>query len=367
MLKLETKFGPFRLRNPLILASGTASRNGETCKKMAEAGVGAIITKTIEEYVSPVPRPCIARYDGGLLNCEGWSDLSPEEWARTEIYKAKHPGVPLIANIYGENKDRNQFNAIIESLEVAGIDGFEIAVGEYSPDPSDPYLPWALNATSLPIIAKIPHSFESKYLETARFAADQDIIGLSTMDSLGPALMINVKSGRPYFGSKAGDCRISGPAIRPLAIRKVADLAQNFDLPILGIGGISGVNDVIEMIMAGATTVGMATKPITATSSFYPRLLSKMDLILNDLGYSTLDEARGIALQYFDQAPNYTSLFPKINISSCTGCKKCEQSCPYGAITIKSKKVTINQDLCYGCGLCVSVCPVDTLSIPYPL
>jgi dihydroorotate dehydrogenase subfamily 1 len=362
----EIKIGPLTLQNPLVIAPGTASRDGETCSNAAKQGFGAVITKTVQEIASPVPRPCIAKYPGGLLNCEGWSDLSPEEWWTREIKIAKKEKVPLIVNIYGEYDDANRIRDIIIHLEEAGIDAFEVAIGEYAPDPEDKKFQWIMNFSSIPVIAKVPHSFTSQYMKAADAAVDAGVIALSTMDSLGPGLLLDIHTGRPFFGSEQGNCRISGSAIRPLAVRKTADLAQKFSIPIIGMGGVTSTKDVIEMLLAGASAVGVATAPILNPRFSATSILNHIQKYLKEHDYNHVLDIIGLSHDFLNQSAKYKIQVPLLQKKKCTSCKLCARSCPYNAITMIEKIPSIDKEKCYGCGLCVSLCRVEALRFPLP-
>lgn len=363
-MDFNVQIGPLKLKNPLVIAPGTASRDGLACSNAAKQGFGAVITKTIQEIASPVPRPCIAKYAGGLLNCEGWSDLSPEEWWTQEISIAKQENVPLIVNIYGEYDDPNRIREIVINLENAGVDAFEVAIGEYSPDPEDKKFQWIMKYSSIPVIGKVPHSFTEEYMKAATAAVNAGVIALSTMDSLGPGLLIDIHTGRPFFGSASGNCRISGSAIRPLAIRKIADLAMTFNIPIIGMGGVNTSDDVIEMLMAGASAVGFATAPILNPHFSANSILNQVHHYLDEHNYSHVTEITGISHEYLDQTENYEAHPPNLLSDLCTSCNLCARSCPYNAITMLDRKPSINPELCYGCGFCVSLCHAQALRFP---
>ncbi|MBR9707389.1 MAG: dihydroorotate dehydrogenase, partial [Candidatus Diapherotrites archaeon] len=143
-----------------------------------------------------------------------------------------------------------------------------------------------------PVLAKLsPNNHKLKEMGLAVEEAGAD--GITAINTLGPGMVIDVVSGRPILANKFGG--VSGPAIKPIAVRCVYDLYSVVKIPILGTGGVSTGEDVVEMMMAGASAVGMGSSVFTRGIEVFNIVNAEVTEFLNEQGYSSLKEVIGLA------------------------------------------------------------------------
>lgn len=370
---ISVKIGKVKLKNPLILASGPTGRDGETLKKAAQSGAAAVVTKSIDKSSAAInPRPYFVKVKGGIINADEWSELTCERWIEHEIKIAKKGGVPVIANIISLNQNPGEIRELASLVTDAGADIIETA--SYFPENVPKFVEAAKEVTSVPIIAKLcPLSFKwidrEVLFNCAKATVDAGADAIAAMDTVGPCLAIDIDTGKPLLGSLSGTGKISGPAIKPLAVALIADLARKVETPLIGIGGISTGRDVIEMIMAGATCVGICTASIFEGYQIFNKILSQIKEYMSTKNYKSLNDFRGITLNYIQKRQSEKTLIfkaipPTIDASKCTACNKCVTSCIYNAIKLDGV-AKVNAKLCHGCGLCSTVCPTNAITLEY--
>jgi dihydropyrimidine dehydrogenase (NAD+) subunit PreA len=135
-------------------------------------------------------------------------------------------------------------------------------------------------------------------------------------------------------------------------------------LPIFGVGGITGGLDAIEMVMAGAAAVQVCTAAILKGPRVFGRIVSEMDIWLEEHGHTSLDAIQGLTLKRWgERQPRTTAVPPSLDLDACTGCRLCETSCMYDAIHVIDNKAVLDEERCAGCGLCVTRCRPGALRI----
>jgi len=164
------------------------------------------------------------------------------------------------------------------------------------------------------------------------------------------------------LGGESGYGWMSGAALKPLAIRYVADVARTVKIPVLGCGGIMKGADAVEHIMAGASAVQICTGSILHGPSIYGKVAKEIEQFMRDHGYDSIEDMRGMALKYLPKESRLKTDPPLINEDLCIGCNLCERYCAYEAVKIEETKpkkfrVMIDEGKCYSCGLCTTVCP----------
>lgn len=280
-----------RLKNPLMLAAGIMGTTGGCLKRMAQGGAGAVVTKSIGiEPKRGHSNPSMMEVDCGYLNAMGLPNPSYKNF-QDELRIAKEGGVPVIASIFGGNPE--------EFSEIAGVldaDAFELNVScphahgygtEIGTDPAlvEEITNAVKGAVQVPVWVKLTPNvtdITSIGLAAQRGGADA-VVAINTVRGMA----IDIESGYPVLGNKFGG--LSGPAIKPVAIKCVYDLFKALDIPVIGVGGIRGWKDVVEFVMAGAlavqigSAVGDNINIFNDISSCLEEFLIEKEWTLNDI------------------------------------------------------------------------------------
>ena len=222
----------------------------------------------------------------------------------------------------------------------------------------------AKESTDLPVMVKL-----SPQVDIPTFAKEAEKAGadgLVLINSFGPTLDIDLESGKPLLGSENGFGWLSGQAIFPLALRAVFEAVRSVNIPVVGVGGVSTGKEAIKMIMAGAQAVQVCTAAILNGPQIYSKIANEIEKYLDDHGFNSLEEIRGIAQKNTVIQPNYKLIVPDINDEKCTECGLCVKSCVYDAIHLVKDlhSVRIDTIKCAGCGLCITRCNFNALSLP---
>jgi dihydroorotate dehydrogenase (fumarate) len=309
-----------KLKNPLILASGPLSWSAEGIQAAFAAGAAAVVTKTIRPQATLNPVPHIAALGrGSLLNTEGWSDLPAEQWIERELLALLDRDGLLIASLGHTPADVAQ---LAGPLAEAGADMLEVV--SYRAEDAAPIVAAAKRAVSVPVLIKVSANWPD-LLEVVDACLRAGADGVTAIDSIGPALRVDVETGRPVLGSFGW---LSGQAIRPIALRSVAEICLHpstgsglgHDVPVVGTGGVGQAEEVVEMMMAGATAVGVHSAPLLGGLDWFGKTLVRLERWLEERGHARLADLRGLALPYLRQPVPAT---PLTFIFDCRAMARC--------------------------------------------
>jgi len=360
VVDLSVEICGMKFKNPILPAAGPTVRDGSTMLKAVEGGAGGLVAKTVSVAPAQVPRPCIVKVKDSMLNAELWSDMPADQWLKVEYKKAKQAGVPLIASI---GYKPEEIRELAPKVAAAGADALELSTHYLGSDPTPVVeaTKAAKEVVSIPVFVKLsPNVLD--ITQFARAAENAGADGIVAINSLGPCLEIEIENGMPMLGSANGYGWLSGQAIKPLAVRCVADIARAVKIPVLGVGGITTGRDAIEFIMAGASAVQLLTAAMIRGNKIYGIIADEMAKFMKAKGYNTINDFKGLALRHLPEQPLRVSPKPVEVISAkCTACGLCERHCPYNAIRIIGKVAKVDAPRCYECGLCVSVCPTRAI------
>ncbi len=345
------------LESPFVLGSGPLSCNAAGMIRAHRAGAGAVTTKTIRDAParSPLPHIAVAGRDS-LINAEKWSDIPGDAWVNEEIPRAKAAGVVVIGSIGHTVAEVEHWAA---KVDAAGADMIELV----SYDHADlvPMVRTAKRLSTRPVLAKLSPNWRDP-LASALAVLAAGVDGITAMDSVGPVLRIDIETGRPITGGAKGFGWLSGSAIKPITLRHVAEIAALSDKPIIGIGGVMTAEDALEMLMAGATAVGVCTAPLLRGVDHISRLNEHLRNLLDRLSYESVASASRVSLAFLQDREELSQFAFAFEPDQCTDCMMCVRSCAYMARSLQKRSMSVSGD-CRYCGLCASLCPTGALQM----
>lgn len=262
---LTTHIGSLTLNNPVLTASGTFGYGEELAGFVDVSGVGAVIGKTVTRAAragNAPPRTCETA--SGMLNAIGLQNVGIERFITEKLPYLRTLCTPIIVNVAGETIE-DFANLAREIGEQDGVSAIELNIScpnvahglDYAVDPlqAESVVRAARNVTQLPLIAKLsPNVSDISMIARAVEAGGADAI--SAVNTF-VGMAIDIHTRRPRLSNGTGG--LSGPAIKPLALRAVYRCAQAVKIPIIGIGGITTGEDAIEFLLAGASAVQVGT------------------------------------------------------------------------------------------------------------
>lgn len=266
MTKLAVNLGGLMMKNPVTTASGTFGFGPEYAPYVDLNCLGAIVVKgtTLEPRLGN-PTPRIAETPAGILNCIGLQNPGVDSFIENSLPYLKEYDTPVIVNIAGNSLE--DYAELSKRLTAAqGVAALEVNIScpnvkqggmvfGTSCTAAGEVISVVKQNTTLPVIAKLSPNV-TDIVEIARAVADAGADALALINTL-LGMTIDIHKRKPFLGNTMGG--LSGPAIRPVAVRIVWQVAQAVQLPILGMGGITNGEDAIEFILAGATAVAVGT------------------------------------------------------------------------------------------------------------
>jgi dihydroorotate dehydrogenase (NAD+) catalytic subunit len=267
---LRVSIGALGLLNPVLLASGTCGYGLEMAPYGDVAGLGAVVVKGLSRLPSPGnPPPRIVETPSGMLNSIGLENVGLEAFLAEKLPKLQRVGARVIVNFYGSCAD--DYRELASQLDgVEGVHGLEmniscpnvgrggLLIGQ-EPEEVHRAVAAVRKATRLPLLVKLTPNVTDIRL-TARAAAEAGADALTLINTL-QGMAIDVETRRPALARVVGG--LSGPAIRPVAVRMVWQVRQELKIPVVGCGGVWTARDALEFILAGATAVQLGTVNFT--------------------------------------------------------------------------------------------------------
>ena len=263
---LAVRLGALDLASPVIAASGTFGYGSEYAGLVDTHSLGAVVTKGIS--LQPAvgnPPPRIAETPAGMLNAIGLQNVGLDSFVRDKMPFLRQLGVPVIVNMYGRTID--EYADLAGRLaDVPGICALEANIScpnitqggiSFGTDPKMAHAVTAAvrAATPMPLIVKLtPAVTDITQVAVAVEEAGADVLAVANTFT---GMVIDVEQRRPVLGNTTGG--LSGPAIRPLALRLVWQTVARVSVPVIGVGGIASADDALQFLIAGASAVQMGT------------------------------------------------------------------------------------------------------------
>ena len=392
MADLTTNFCGIKSPNPFWLASAPPTNTGGQVMRAFDAGWGGAVWKTLgQPIVNVSSRYSTVDFDGkrvmGLNNIELITDR-PLEVNFREIaeVKKRYPKHAVIVSLMVESK-REAWHEIVKRAEDAGADGLELnfgcqhgmsergmgsAVGQV-PEYACQITEWAKEAAKTPVIVKLtPNISDIRFPARAAKKGGADAVSLINTINSVTGVDLDTFTPRPDVGGKSAHGGYCGPAVKPIALSMLAEVARDPDvrIPISGIGGVGNWRDAAEFMLLGAGTVQVCTAVMHYGYRIVEDMIDGLSNWMDDKGMRSVGELVGKSIPRYARWEeldlNY-KVVAEIDQGKCIGCGLCYTACEDGAHqSINSRPENgrthceINQETCVGCNLCSLVCPVST-------
>jgi len=302
MADLQVKLGNLSLSNPLVTCSGTFGFGSEYGDIVSLDKLGAITVKGISSQpANGNPTPRTAEVYSGMLNAIGLQNPGVEKFINDPEYLPSFENIdtPLFVNIWG--KTLEEYAQVAQSLDEVGkqISALEINIScpnikeggmafGTDLDNAARVVETVRDVTSLPLITKLSPNVTS-IGQFARKVVDAGTDMISLINTI-PAMSIDIESQKPSLANITGG--LSGPAIKPIAVRMIYETAQAVDVPIIGMGGVTSGDDVVEFMLAGADAVGVGTS-IFSNPGHLMTMLDELEQYLDNHGFNSVTELTG--------------------------------------------------------------------------
>ena len=392
MADLRTTFAGIKSPNPFWLASGPPTDKEYNVARAFKAGWGGVVWKTVgDPIINTASRYGATDFNqarvAGFTNIELITDR-PIDVNLREVKQVKHdwPDRAVVVSLMVPCTEAD-WKAILKEVEDTGADGVELnfgcphgmsergmgaAVGQV-PEYVEMVTRWAKAHTRMPVIVKLTPNVTS-ILATARAAHEGGADSVSLINTVASIIGVDLDTMSPLpsvngKGSHGGYC---GPAVRPIALRMVGDIAREpdlADLPVSGIGGVGTWRDAAEFIALGCGTVQVCTAAMHYGFKIVEDMIDGLGNWMDQKGHATLDGFRGAAV------PNYLNwenldlnyeIVARIDQDTCIKCGLCHIACEdtvHQAIRATRenglRRYEVIDPECVGCNLCALVCPVE--------
>jgi len=298
---ISTQVGAIKLERPTMLASGILGISLDVFARLYKEGAGALVTKSLsKEPWEGYANPTLIGVRAGYLNAVGLSNPGAPYFAKMI---SSNKTIPIIVSLVGSVEE--DFTFMIKQFENVKILGYELNlscphvekvgldVGD-DPDLVKKIVKSVKSHSKVPVIAKVGLG-SSDYLETVRVACEAGIDAITAINTVR-AMAIDVETTRPILSNKIGG--LSGPAIKPIAVRCVYEISSKFDIPIIGCGGISSGEDAVEFILAGASAVQIGSAIGDKWTGVFSEINNDISKYMEKKGYSTIKEMVGLAKRF---------------------------------------------------------------------
>jgi len=298
MIDLSTSIGGLKLKNPLISASGCFGYGEDLEAYFSVDLLGAVSTKGLSlkpREGNPMPR--IIETPSGMINAIGLQNVGIGAFVRDKLPFLEKRGVVTIANIFGNTLE--EYVEIAKILDATSVAAVELNIScpnvkaggmEFGNDPAmaAKVTEAVRKAFSRHLMVKLSPNVTS-IATIAKHVAGAGADSLSLINTI-TAMVINTKTRRPMIANGVGG--LSGPAIRPIAVRMVAEAAQAVKIPLVGIGGVVCANDVLEFLIAGASAVQVGTANFIEPNAC-PRILQELQAYFEENQVTSVREVIG--------------------------------------------------------------------------
>lgn len=283
-----------------MLAAGVMGSTAASLNWAARSGAGAVVTKSFSTEPNPgYANPTTVEVTGGFINAIGLSNPGVEAF-KTELDKLER-AVPAVASIYGANPEdfqrvASKIEGMVDMIELNvscphASSGCGSSIGQ-DPDVTYRIVKAVKKTVKTPVSVKLTPNV-TDIVEIALASQKAGCDALTLINSVGPGMRIDLETAQPILHNKFGG--LSGPAIKPIALRCVWDVYEAVNVPIMGVGGIRDYKDVVEFLFAGASCVQIGTAVYYEGLSIFRDICVGLERFMVRKGYKSVSEMVGLA------------------------------------------------------------------------
>ena len=389
MADLSVNFAGIKSPNPFWLASAPPTNMGSMIERAFDAGWGGAVWKTLGEPIVNVSSR-LASIDHGAMRMIGLNNIElitdrPLEVNLREVYecKKKYPNHAVIVSLMVESR-REAWHEIVKRAQDTGCDGFELnfgcphgmsergmgaAMGQV-PEYTCMVTEWVKEVSELPVIVKLTPNV-TNIIPPGKAAQNGGADAVSLINTINSVMGVDIETMIPYpnvngMAAHGGYC---GPAVKPIALNMVSELARDpeFNIPISGIGGIANWRDAVEFLLLGAGNVQVCTAVMHYGYRIVEDMIDGLNNYLDEKGFASVNDIIGASVNRITDWGNLDLNYDvkaRVNIENCIRCNLCYIACEDGAHQsfdfqeVDGKRYPhVIEEECVGCNLCYLVCP----------
>lgn len=393
-IDLSVDFCGVHFKNPFILSSAPPTTTGEMMGRAFEAGWAGAVTKTLvtdaDSIVNVTPRLGSLSFPGptdepkkiyAFENIELVTERQLSVWLKEiEELRKKYPEHVVIASIMDDASKPDGWHYMAKKCEEAGAQIIELnmscphgmpergmgaAIGQ-NPELAATVTRWTAEAVNIPVMAKMTPNVTDVGL-VAKYCADAGADAISGINTVGAIIAVDLETlvPKPNVAGYSAHGGLSGAAIKPIALKAIATIAQAVNIPISGIGGIGSWEDAAEFILLGASTLQVCSAVMARGYSIIEDMVDGLQNFMEDKGFDTIQDFVGLSLEKLvplNELNRDVRVASSINEELCVKCDLCYVSCRdagYQAISLKEDRTpVVDREKCTGCSLCMHICPV---------
>jgi len=392
---LSVNFCGIHFMNPFIIASAPPATTGEMMGRAFEAGWAGAITKTLmvnaeSLIVNVTPRLSSLSFPGptnepkkiyAFENIELVTDRSFSVWLKEiEELRKKYPKNVVIASIMDDASKPDGWQYMAKKCEEAGAQMIELnmscphgmpelgmgsAIGQNA-ELAATVTRWTSEVVKVPVMAKMTPNVTDVGL-VAKSCEKAGVDAISAINTVAAIIGVDLETlvPKPNVAGYSAHGGLSGPAVKPIALKAVATIAKAVKVPISAIGGISSWEDAAEFLLLGASTLQVCSTVMAHGYGVIEDLLDGLQNYMEDKGFEAISDMVGLSLEKLvgqTELNREMRLISSVKEEACVKCDLCYVSCRdagYQAIKLRDDRIpTIDKEKCTGCSLCQQVCPV---------
>jgi dihydroorotate dehydrogenase/Pyruvate/2-oxoacid:ferredoxin oxidoreductase delta subunit len=383
-------------KNPVLPAASELVFDGPSAKKVAEAGVGGIVTKTFTtspEFrirVRPYQFP-LAHFDPSFKRSGSFYSLASPHVQEINLVMEKNipetaqvckqNNIPLIVSFYEKPHDLTSWKKGARGFERAGAQMLELNFSsptmkgdlEKSLSSSFKIIEAVAKSSHIPFGAKISPMLEP-LIDAVKGWKDRGI-SFITAHNAPSGIYVDVEAEVPYGAPTIGGYLIGRPFL-PISLGRIVQILKTIDIPVIGVGGISTGNDALQYLLCGCSLVQVGTAVYMDGTGVFTKIKQEIVSWMERKNYSSISEFRGNVLRKIVSSielkmkekfpytlPPESPYHPKIDHGKCTLCQACCRSCFYEVLHLKKGKIGVERTRCWSCGLCVGICPEKAIAL----